>query len=78
MNKKILSLLLLGLISFSACAHQPATDAGTDEALGVDTAGEAAAAQQDLARVQDAQREEQRRQLYRTITDSTNQSTSNR
>ena len=63
-----LPFLLLSL-SFSSCIHHPATDAGADEALGLGTKDSAAEAQQELSRSQEAQQQEQRRQLERQITD---------
>ena len=73
MNRLILPLLFIGLVFFSSCAHQPETDLGTDAALGLGAQDDAADAQQQLSRIQETQREEQRRQLARQITESASQ-----
>ena len=46
------------------------TDAGTDEALGLGVQSDAGSAQQELNKIQEAQREEQRRRLERQITET--------
>ena len=70
MNRFISGLLLLSLAFFSSCAtNQPSTDAGADAALGVGDETNTAQAQQELNRIQEAQREEQRHQLERQISD---------
>ena len=73
MNRFFLPIFLLGLVLFSSCMHQPANDLGTDSALGLGSQSDAAAAQQELNHIQEAQREEQKRQLDRQINDSVNQ-----
>ena len=70
MNRILLPLLFITLIFLSSCTHTQETDLGADTALGLGAQNDAADAQQQLSRIQEAQREEQRRQLARQITES--------
>jgi len=72
-NRFILPLLFVGLVLLSSCIHHSETDLGTDTALGLGTQNDAADAGQTLNQIQEAQREEQKRQLARQITETTNQ-----
>ncbi len=61
--------ILFVLMTFSSCMSRPQTDTDADEKLGLVQEEKRGDAEQALAALREAQRQEQRRNLERQITD---------